>query len=77
MTHIERNPLPGLRKVLRPPLSYRVAIPDLDRAHRPRLTEPTATGGEMDPGDCVEGLEDFGNCCGISAPLSERPQGRE
>jgi hypothetical protein len=39
-----------------PPLSHAGAIPDRDRAKRPPLSEPSATGQELIPGDRVEGL---------------------
>jgi len=43
-----------------PPLSHPGAIPDSDRAKKPPLAEPSATGEELNPGDRVEGLGNFG-----------------
>jgi hypothetical protein len=57
-THIK--PTPKLPKSPQPPLSYAGATPDSDRARKPRLSEPSATGPELNPGDRVEGLGDFG-----------------
>jgi hypothetical protein len=39
-------------------------IPDSDRAKRPPLSEPSATGQELTPGDRVEGLGNFGKPTG-------------
>jgi hypothetical protein len=47
-----------------PPLSHRGATPDSDRASKPPLIEPSATGEELSPGDRVEGLGDFGKPTG-------------
>jgi hypothetical protein len=60
MTHGIKKPIPTLRKSPEPPLSYRGATPDSDRAKRPPLAEPPATGEELSPGDRVEGLGNFG-----------------
>jgi hypothetical protein len=51
---------PKLRKAPQPPLSRAGAIPDSDRARRPPLSEPPATGEELTAGDRVEGLGNFG-----------------
>jgi hypothetical protein len=64
MTHIANIPIPKLRKALQPPLSRPGATPDSDRAKKPRLTEPAATDQELNPGDRVEGLGDFGKATG-------------
>jgi hypothetical protein len=64
MTHITNNPIPKLHKALQPPLSYSGATPDSDRAKKPRLAEPSATDQELNPGDRVEGLGDFGKPTG-------------
>jgi hypothetical protein len=64
MTHISNNPIPKLHKALQPPLSYPGATPDSDRAKKPRLAEPSATDQELNPGDRVEGLGDFGKPTG-------------
>jgi hypothetical protein len=37
-----------------------VATPDSDRAKKPPLADPSPTGGELNPGDRVEGLGNFG-----------------
>jgi hypothetical protein len=60
MTHITRNSIPKLPKAPQPPLSHRGAAPDSDRARRPSLAEPSATGQELTPGDRVQGLGNFG-----------------
>jgi hypothetical protein len=54
------KPIPKLRKAPQPPLSHAGARADTDRAKRPPLAEPLATGEELNPGDRVEGLGDFG-----------------
>ena len=64
MTHIISKPMPKLRKAPQPPLSRAGAIPDSDRAKRPPLSEPSATGQELSPGDRVEGLGNFGKPTG-------------
>ena len=60
MTHGTRKPEPKLRKAPQPPLSHAGAIPDSERAKRPPLSEPAATGQELSRGDRVEGLGNFG-----------------
>jgi hypothetical protein len=60
MAQITNKAKPKLRKAPRPPLSHPGAIPDSDRAKKPRLAEPSATGPELTPGDRVEGLGNFG-----------------
>src|ERR1700686_331094 len=60
MTHITNNPIQNLRQAPQPPLSYPGATPDSDRAKKPRLAEPSATDQELNPGDRVEGLGNFG-----------------
>jgi hypothetical protein len=62
-THINK-PIPKLRKSRQPPLSYLGATPDSDRAKNPPLDEPSATGAELNPGDRVEGLGNFGKPTG-------------
>jgi hypothetical protein len=64
MTRGTNNPIPKLRKAAQPPLSYRGATPDSDRARKPALSEPSATGEELTPGDRVEGLGNFGKPTG-------------
>jgi hypothetical protein len=64
MTHITSNPIPKLRKAPQPPLSYPGAAADSDRAKKPRLAEPPANDQDLNPGDRVEGLGDFGRPTG-------------
>jgi hypothetical protein len=64
MTQIANKPVPKLRKASQPPLSHLGATPDSDRAKRPPLSEPSATGLELTPGDRVEGLGNFGTPTG-------------
>ena len=63
MSHII-NPLSKLPKAPQPPLSYRGAVPDSDRARRPPLTQPADTDQDLNPGDRVEGLGNFGKPTG-------------
>ena len=71
MTHITSNPIPKLRKAPQPPLSYPGATADSDRAKKPRLAEPPANDQDLNPGDRVEGLGNFGKPTGNSAQLSK------
>jgi hypothetical protein len=64
MTRGTNKPIPKLRNAPQPPLSYAGAIPDTDRAKRPPLSEPSASGQELSPGDRVEGLGNFGKPTG-------------
>jgi hypothetical protein len=64
MIHRTNKLTPKLRKAPQPPLSHAGAIPDSDRAKRPPLSEPAATGQELIPGDRVEGLGNFGKPTG-------------
>jgi hypothetical protein len=64
MTHITKNLIPKLPKAPQPPLSHIGAVPDSDRAKRPPLAEPSATDQELNPGDRVEGLGNFGKPTG-------------
>jgi hypothetical protein len=64
MTDSTKNPIAKLHKAPQPPLSHRGATPDSDRASKPPLIEPSATGEELSPGDRVEGLGDFGKPTG-------------
>ena len=59
-----KKPTPKLRTAPQPPLSHAGAIPDSDRSRRPPLSEPSATGQELTPGDRVEGLGNFGKPTG-------------
>ena len=64
MTHIVNKCRPKLRRAPEPPLSYPGATPDSDRAKRPPLAEPSPTDQELNPGDRVEGLGNFGKPTG-------------
>ena len=64
MTLITNNPIPKLRRASQPPLSRPGSISDSDRAKKPPLAEPAATDQELNPGDRVEGLGDFGKPTG-------------
>ena len=64
MTPITNKPIPKLRKAAQPPLSHPGATPDSDRAKKPPLVEPPATDQELNPGDRVEGLGNFGRPTG-------------
>jgi hypothetical protein len=58
--YITSNPIPRLLKSPQPPLSYPGAAADSDRAKKSPLAEPSATGQQLNPGDRVEGLGNFG-----------------
>jgi hypothetical protein len=64
MTQITSNQIPKLRKAPQPPLSYPGAAADSDRAKKPRLSEPPANDQDLNPGDRVEGLGNFGKASG-------------
>jgi hypothetical protein len=64
MIQITDNPIPKLHKAPQPPLSHLGATPDSDRAKKPSLSDPAATDQELNPGDRVEGLGDFGKPTG-------------
>jgi hypothetical protein len=64
MTHITSIPIPKLPKAPQPPLSYPGAAADSDRAKKPRLAEPPANDQDLNPGDRVEGLGNFGRPSG-------------
>lgn len=59
-----KDPIPALPKAPQPPLSYLGATPDSDRAKKPRLADPSATDQELNPGDRVECLGNFGKPTG-------------
>ena len=71
MTLTLNNPIRKLRKVPQPPLSRPGATPDSDRARKPSLAEPPATGQELNPGDRVEGLGDFGKPTGVFGTVEQ------
>jgi len=64
MSDISNKPKPKLREAPQPPLSRIGATPDSDRAKKPPLVEPAATDQELNPGDRVEGLGNFGTPTG-------------
>ena len=64
MNRITSSPIPKLRKAQQPPLSYPGAAADSDRAKRPPLSGPSASDQELNPGDRVEGLGNFGKPTG-------------
>jgi len=55
---------PKLRKSPQPPLSYAGATAEADRAKGPPLDQPPAPHSELNPGDRVMGLGDFGKPTG-------------
>ncbi|MGA2413547.1 MAG: hypothetical protein ABSF59_03825 [Candidatus Sulfotelmatobacter sp.] len=64
MIHNPGRPRVKLPNAPQPPLSHPGAAPDSDRARRPPLAEPAAGGPQLNPGDRVEGLGDFGKPTG-------------
>ena len=55
---------PKLRNAPQPPLSHPGATRDSDRARKPWLVQPPAPESELNPGDRVEGLGNFGTPTG-------------
>jgi hypothetical protein len=53
-----------LREAQQPPLSRAGAPSDADRAKRPALVDPASQESELNPGDRVEGLANFGKPTG-------------
>jgi hypothetical protein len=64
MPHSANKPIPKLDKAPEPPLSHPGAAPESDRARKPALADPAATDQELNPGDRVEGLGNFGKPTG-------------
>jgi hypothetical protein len=64
MAHMTDKPVPKLHKAPQPPLSHPGATADSDRAKKPPLTDPSVTDQELNPGDRVEGLGNFGKPTG-------------
>ncbi len=64
MSNAADRPIRKLRNAAQPPLSHRGATPDSDRARKPPLAEPIDSGQQLNPGDRVEGLGDFGTPTG-------------
>jgi hypothetical protein len=63
-TPISKGGTGVLRKAQQPPLEHAGATADSDRAKRPALVTPSATSEELNSGDRVEGLGNFGNPTG-------------
>jgi hypothetical protein len=61
---INNSAIPKLPKAPQPPLSHPGATAESNRAKQPRLSDPAATDQELNPGDRVEGLGDFGRPTG-------------
>lgn len=59
-----KRAIPKLKKTPQPPLAYPGSARDSDRAKKPSLVEPPATNQEINPGDRVEGLGNFGKHTG-------------
>ena len=64
MTDIPSKPIRKLHKSPEPPLSHPGATPDSERARKPSLVDPPASNQELNPGDRVEGLGNFGKPTG-------------
>jgi hypothetical protein len=64
MTPITKKLVAKLHKAPQPPLSHRGATPDSDRAKKPPLAGPSPIGHQLNLGDRVEGLGDFGKPTG-------------
>jgi hypothetical protein len=64
MGNITNKPVHKLSNAPQPPLAHRGAAPDSDRAKRPALVDPPSTNQELNPGDRVLGLGDFGKPTG-------------
>jgi hypothetical protein len=64
MADISKNPISKLSKAPQPPLARHGATPDSYRSRKPALADPSATDQELNPGDRVEGLGDFGKPTG-------------
>jgi hypothetical protein len=56
--------IPKLRKAPQPPLSRAGAPADAERAKKPPLIQPSAPDPQLNPGDRVMGLADFGKPSG-------------
>jgi hypothetical protein len=64
MTHNINKSKCKLSKAPQPPLLYRGAAADRDRARPPALIDPPETDQYLTPGDRVAGLGDFGRLTG-------------
>ena len=70
MTHITKL-RPRLRKAPQPPLSRAGAPAEADRAKSPPLVQPSSPDPELNPGDRVEGLGNFGTPTGEFGTVEE------
>ena len=61
---VTKQPIRALPKAPQPPLSYPGATRDSDRARKPPLDTPPPTHDELNPGNRVEGLGNFGKPTG-------------
>ncbi len=77
MTRINKAPVRPLPKAPQPPLSHPGATPDSERAKRPPLDTPPATGEELTPGNRVEGLGNFGKPTGEFGTVKQANQANE
>jgi hypothetical protein len=64
MIHFARDSTRALPKAPQPPLSHAGAAPDSDRARKPALIDPSVTDQELNPGDRVQRLGNFGKPTG-------------
>jgi hypothetical protein len=64
MANVPKASIRLLPKAPQPPLSHPGATADSDRAKRPPLADPPASDQELNAGDRVAGLGDFGNPTG-------------
>jgi hypothetical protein len=64
MTHLTHKPRSKLRKAPQPPLEHAGETADRDIAKRPPLVQPRVPDAELNPGDRVMGLADFGKPTG-------------
>ena len=71
MSHITNKPTPKLRKAPQPPLAHAGATPDSDRAKKPPLAETAITDQELNPGDRVEALGNFGTPTGAFGTVEQ------
>ncbi len=71
MKNLHDKTVRSLPKTAEPPVAYPGAIPDSDRAKRPPLASPPATGQELNPGDRVEGLGNFGRPTGAVGTVKQ------
>jgi len=64
MKHLTKIRIHTLSRAVEPPLDHPRATADSDRAKRPPLAAPATTEQELNPGDRVAGLGDFGKPTG-------------